>query len=136
MSRFLDIAEVSERSGISTSALRYYEKRKLIEAIGRNGLRRQYEASVLQEIALITLAKSAGFTLDEISGVLGRSEIPVLPREALLERADKLEYQAKRLGHLADMLRHTAHCSYDDHFECPRFQKLLKIATRVAKAKA
>ncbi len=131
MERLLDIAEVSDRSGISTSGLRYYEKRKLIGAVARNGLRRQYEPAVLQQLALINLAKSAGFTLDEIGAVLRRSGMPVIPRDTLDDKANHLEQQAERLLILARMLRHVANCPADNHFDCSRFQKLLKVATRV-----
>lgn len=133
MDRLLDIAEVSHRSGVSTSGLRYYEKKRLIVSVSRNGLRRQYEPSVLQELALINLAKSAGFTLDEIGSVLRRPGTPVIPRDELVGKADSLEQQAKRLLDLANMLRHVADCPFDNHFECSRFQKLLKVATRVSK---
>lgn len=131
MERLLDIAEVSDHSGVSASALRYYEKKKLISAVARNGLRRQYEPAVLQELALITLAKSAGFSLDEIGSVLRRPGTAVIPRDALVDKADSLEEQAVRLVNLAKMLRHVADCPYEDHFECARFRKLLKVATRV-----
>lgn len=130
MTILLDIAEVSDQSGVSPSGLRYYEKRKLIEAVARNGLRRQYEQTVLQELALITLAKSAGFSLDEIGSVLRRSGTTIIPRNVLVERAGALEGQAERLVNLAKMLRHVADCPHEDHFECPRFRKLLKVATK------
>lgn len=131
MEKLLDIAEVADRSGVSTSGLRYYEKRKLIESVTRNGLRRQYEPEVLRELALITLAKSAGFTLDEVGAVLQRPGATVIPRDALLDRADSLERQAERLVNLAYMLRHVSNCPLENHFDCKRFQKLLKVATRV-----
>ncbi|MGD1884921.1 MAG: helix-turn-helix domain-containing protein [Paracoccaceae bacterium] len=131
MDKLLDIAEVSDQSGVSASGLRYYEKRKLIHAVARNGLRRQYEPEVLQQLALISLAKSAGFTLDEIGSVLGRTGATVIPRGDLIDKANDLEEQAERLVNLSKMLRHVANCPYESHFECSRFQKLLKVATRV-----
>lgn len=131
MEKLLDIAEVAERSGVSTSGLRYYEKRQLITAVSRNGLRRQYEPGVLQELALITLAKSAGFTLNEIGALLQRPVTKFLPRGKLVQKAEDLETQAERLLNLSRMLRHVASCPYESHFECARFQKLLKVATRV-----
>ena len=134
MERLLDIADVSELSGVSTSGLRYYEKKGLIGAVARNGLRRQYEPTVLQELALINLAKSAGFSLDQIGSVLRRPGTPIIPRDALVQKANSLEEQAARLINLANMLRHVADCPYEDHFECSRFQKLLQVATKVTSA--
>ncbi|MEO1223010.1 MAG: MerR family transcriptional regulator [Pseudomonadota bacterium] len=132
MRKLLDIAEVASRSGVSASGLRYYERRGLIASVSRNGLRRQYEPDVLQEIALILLAKSAGFTLDEVGAVLKRPGVPVIPRGALLDKAGALDQQADRLRLLSRMLRHVANCPSENHFDCARFQKLLTVATRVA----
>ncbi len=133
MPGLLDIGEVAERSGVSASGLRYYEKRGLIASAARNGLRRQYEPEVLQELQLIVLAKTAGFSLDEIGAVLKRSGLPVIPRDALSARADALVAQARRLEALAAMLRHVADCPAEQHLDCSRFQTLLRLATRDAK---
>lgn len=45
--KFLDIGEVSAKSGIKPSALRYYEEIGLIFSISRHGLRRQFSSEVL-----------------------------------------------------------------------------------------
>ena len=66
----MDIGEVAERSGMRVSTLRYYEEMRLIRSSGRRGLRRQFEADVLERLALISLGQSAGFTLGEIARVL------------------------------------------------------------------
>ncbi|EEN71871.1 transcriptional regulator, MerR family, partial [Enterococcus faecalis ATCC 29200] len=69
MEKELDIGEVARLSGIAPSALRHYEKKGLIASIGRNGLRRQYAAGVLDQLKLIALGRLAGFTLDEIASL-------------------------------------------------------------------
>jgi DNA-binding transcriptional MerR regulator len=43
----LDIAEVAQRSGIPASTLRFYEEKGLIASSGRRGLRRLFDAGVL-----------------------------------------------------------------------------------------
>ena len=53
----LDIREIADLSGINPSALRYYEKKGLIQPVGRNGLRRQYHQNVLNKLQLITLGR-------------------------------------------------------------------------------
>lgn len=67
----LDIGEVVRRCGIPASTLRYYEEKGLIVSSGRHGLRRQYDADVLERLALISLGRTAGFSLDEIPLVFG-----------------------------------------------------------------
>ena len=57
--RELDIGEVVKRSGVPASTLRYYEQLGLLQAVGRRGLRRQYDEQVLERLALIGLGQAA-----------------------------------------------------------------------------
>ncbi|MEP9379886.1 MerR family transcriptional regulator [Aquabacter sp. CN5-332] len=59
--RDLDIAQVAQRSGVPASTLRFYEEKGLIASIGRRGLRRLFDPDVLERLALIALARAAGF---------------------------------------------------------------------------
>jgi DNA-binding transcriptional MerR regulator len=125
----LDIGEVAARSGVSPSALRYYEEIGLIAALGRHGLRRQYDADVLLRLALIGMGQAAGFSLVEIAGMFGRDGRPQIPREQLRARADEIQRQMLELRVLRDALRHVADCPAPSHLECPSFRKLLKAVT-------
>jgi len=60
----LDIAEVAQRSAVPAATLRFYEEKGLIASTGRRGLRRLFDADVLQRLALIALGRAAGFSLD------------------------------------------------------------------------
>ncbi len=133
--KVLDIAEVAERSGVPPSTLRYYEEIGLISSIGRHGLRRQFGAETLVQLSLVTLAKSAGFSLDEISGMFDRDGVPALSQPDLFARADTLQAQAEKLAALADLLRHVARCKAPSHMECPTFRRLLGEATRERRAR-
>lgn len=66
----LDIGDVAQRSRLTVSTLRFYEERGLIAPVGRRGLRRQFDAGVLERLALIALGRAAGFSLDEIALML------------------------------------------------------------------
>lgn len=122
----IDIAEVASRSGFPPSTLRYYEKRGLIASDGRQGLRRQYDDSVLTRLALIALGQRAGFTLEQIAALLrpkcGKLD---LSRIQLRQQADDLRTQAQELQATADLLDHIASCTAPSHLECPRFKELL-----------
>ncbi|KKJ77226.1 MerR family transcriptional regulator [Kiloniella litopenaei] len=128
--RILDIAEVVEQTGLRPSTLRYYEEIGLIKSIGRQGLRRQFTPETIMQLSLITLGKSAGFSLDEISGMFGEDGQPNLSREDLRTRADDLDRQIHDLTVLSKALRHVANCSAPSHMECPKFQKLIRVAKR------
>lgn len=124
----MDIAEVVRRSGIAASALRFYEERGLIASVGRRGLRRQYAPEVLDRLALVTLGRAAGLSLDEIGTMLAEAGGPRVDRGVLTARADELDRQIRRLETMRDGLRHAAACSAPDHFQCPKFRRLMGLA--------
>lgn len=126
--KILDIGDVSAMSGISPSALRYYEEIGLIASISRQGLRRQFSPEVLLQLKLIAMGKLAGFSLGEIAGMFGRNKMPDLPRAVLHQRADEIERQIHDLTVLRDTLRHVADCPAPSHMECPTFRRLVEVA--------
>jgi MerR family redox-sensitive transcriptional activator SoxR len=62
----LTIGEVSRRSGVASSALRFYEQRGLIESERAGSGHRRYQRHVLRRIAFIVFAQHVGLTLDAI----------------------------------------------------------------------
>lgn len=79
----LSITEVSRRSDIASSALRFYEERGLIASERAGSGHRRYPRSVLRRIAFIVFAQRIGLTLDEIGTELAR-----LPRDRIPVRRD------------------------------------------------
>jgi DNA-binding transcriptional MerR regulator len=129
----LDIAAVAKRSGVPASTLRYYEEKGLIASIGRQGLRRVFDAAVLERLALIALGRTAGFSLDEIARMFSAEGGPHIDRRLLQAKADDLDRMIHRLGVLRDGLRHAAACRAPSHLECPTFRKLLARASTMAR---
>jgi MerR family transcriptional regulator, redox-sensitive transcriptional activator SoxR len=68
----LTISEVSKRSGVAASALRFYEDRGLIVSERVGSGHRRYHRSVLRRIAFIVFAQRIGLTLDEIATELSK----------------------------------------------------------------
>ena len=66
----MTIGEVASRAGLRTSAIRYYESAGLLPRPPRRSGRRVYGESVLDRLALVALARSAGFTIAEIRTLL------------------------------------------------------------------
>ncbi|MGV8951994.1 MAG: helix-turn-helix domain-containing protein [Cypionkella sp.] len=124
----LDIGDVSRKAGIPPSTLRYYEEIGLIASISRHGMRRQFAPDVLLQLQFVALGKSAGFSLEEISGMFGKNGAPDLPRATLRDKADDLDRQIEELKALRDTLRHVADCRAPSHMECPTFRKLMATA--------
>lgn len=122
----LDIGEVAQRSGLPASTLRFYEEKGLIASIGRHGLRRRYDSSVLERLALIALGRAAGFSLDEIVRMFAPDGRPRVDRKMLTVKADELDQTIRELTAMRDGLRHAAVCPAPSHLECPTFRKLLR----------
>jgi MerR family transcriptional regulator, redox-sensitive transcriptional activator SoxR len=68
----LTITEVSRRSGVASSALRFYEQRGLIRSERAGSGHRRYPRPVLRRIAFIVFAQRIGLSLDEIGRELGK----------------------------------------------------------------
>jgi DNA-binding transcriptional MerR regulator len=128
----MDIAEVARRSGVPASALRFYEEKGLIVSLGRQGERRSFAPQILDQLALISLGQSAGFTLDEIRSMFAPSGEPNIDRQMLAAKADELDATIKRLQAMSNGLRHAAACPAPSHAECPTFQRLVKAAASTA----
>jgi MerR family redox-sensitive transcriptional activator SoxR len=68
----LTISEVSRRSGVASSALRYYEERGLVRSHRAGSGHRRYPRPVLRRIAFIVFAQRIGLSLDEIGTELAK----------------------------------------------------------------
>lgn len=84
MAELLTIGEVAQRSGVATSALRFYEERGLIRserAVGSG--HRRYQRAVIRRVAFILFAQRIGLALDEVG-----EELAKLPENRVPRRAD------------------------------------------------
>lgn len=124
----MDIAEVSRRSGLPASALRFYEEKGLIVSTGRRGMRRLFDPGVLERLALVALGRAAGFTLDEIAEMFAPDGQAHVDRERLALKADELDRTIQRLAAMRDGLRHAAACPAPTPMECPKFRRIVQLA--------
>src|SRR5215510_12083817 len=83
MGDLLTISEVSRRSGVAASALRFYEEKGLIKSERTGSGHRRYPRAVLRRIAFIVFAQRIGMTLNEIAVQLAK-----LPRGRIPEGRD------------------------------------------------
>jgi hypothetical protein len=83
---------------------------------------------VFERLALISLARAAGFSLEEIAGVFSPDGRPRIDRQLLSAKADEIDRTIIRLRAMRNGLRHAAVCRAPSHFECPSFRKLLAAA--------
>ena len=83
MDDVLTIGEVAARSGVATSALRFYEEQGLIRSARTDAGHRRYPRAVIRRVAFIVFAQKIGLSLEEI-----RDELARLPHNRVPERAD------------------------------------------------
>src|SRR3954447_24537460 len=83
MARELTIGELSARSGMSQSALRFYERKGLIAADRSHGNQRRYPRVTLRRVALVQAGKAAGIPLERI-----REALDTLPADRQATKRD------------------------------------------------
>ena len=129
----MDIGEVARKAGVPASTLRFYEEKKLIRSVGRRGLRRLFEPTVLERLALIRLGRAAGFSLEEIARMFAPDGRACIDRQMLAAKASELDATITKLTKMRDGLRHAAACPARSHLECPSFQRVLRAVTAGAR---
>jgi MerR family redox-sensitive transcriptional activator SoxR len=83
MARELTIGELSERSGVSRSALRFYERKGLITPERSTGNQRRYPRVTLRRVALVQAGKAAGIPLERL-----REALDTLPADRTPTKRD------------------------------------------------
>jgi MerR family redox-sensitive transcriptional activator SoxR len=96
----LTIGELATRSGVATSALRYYERLGLIRAGRSGGNQRRYERSELRRVAFIRIAAQVGIPLEDI-----KSALDGLPDARTPTRADWARLSATWRRRLDERIR-------------------------------
>ena len=118
----LAIGDVAARAGIEASAIRYYESLGLLPAPSRSGGKRRYDADVLDRLALIALAKDAGFTMAEIKQLVSETTPTAVPAEKwrllATRKLAELDETAARLRRMRRVLRLALECGCVDLAAC------------------
>lgn len=76
----LTIGELAERTGVATSALRFYEERGLIHSVRTPSGHRRYARGMTRLVSFIVFAQRVGLTLEEIKGELQKLPVGRPPR--------------------------------------------------------
>ena len=105
----LTIGAMSERTGVSPSALRFYESEGLIHATRSDGGQRRYTRDTIRRVSFIRVAQQVGLTLDEIRAALESLPENRTPTKKDWERLSsswrpRIEAQIAMLERLRDRL--------------------------------
>jgi MerR family redox-sensitive transcriptional activator SoxR len=131
----LTIGELAKRSGMATSALRFYESKGLITSERTDGNQRRYLRSTLRRVALIRAGQEVGLTLGELAAALD-----TLPHDSTPTRSDwerlsqswrtRLDHQIHELQALRDELTDCIGCGCLSLTSCAIFNPSDAVAAR------
>ncbi len=112
---WLSIGEVAERSGMATSALRFYETKGLIRSERTDGNQRRYPRATLRRVALIRAGQEVGLTLAELAEALQHLPHDSTPTKSDWHRLsrgwrDRLDSQIAEMIALRDELTDCIGC--------------------------
>lgn len=111
----LTIGQLSERSGVTTSALRFYEERYLISSRRTDGNQRRYSRATLRRVAVIRGAQELGVALADISNALASIPHDRTPTKRDWDRLSRvwkaqLDERIQRLERLRDQADSCVKC--------------------------
>jgi MerR family redox-sensitive transcriptional activator SoxR len=113
------IGEVAARSGVASSAIRYYEELGLIAPAGRESGRRVYGESATNRVRAIAAAREAGFSLHEIRRLLDSQAEGTDTWRALVEaKIGEVQARIARLHAVELTLRDSLGCGCRAWDEC------------------
>jgi DNA-binding transcriptional MerR regulator len=121
------IGEMARRTGVATSALRYYERIGLLPPAERAGQRRHYPPSAAERVALIRLYQDAGFRLEEIGRMVAAKSQGRRGWGDLAERKiAELDARIADAQQARTLIKHALECPHDDLLTCPSFRSVLE----------
>lgn len=118
----LTIGELARRTGVATSALRYYEEIGLLPAPARVSGQRRYPESAARLVGMILLYSDAGFTLTEQKALMTpRKSTSGEWRQLARRKLAELDEQIATAQAARDAIRHGLRCPHEDITQCPNF---------------
>jgi MerR family transcriptional regulator, redox-sensitive transcriptional activator SoxR len=120
----MTIGDVARRTGLAQSAIRYYESLGLLPEPARVGGKRRYDESVLGWLALIALARQAGFTMAETRELIDGFE-PDTPPDARWQalatrKLAEIDAQVERAARMREVLKRGLDCGCLGLADCVR----------------
>jgi DNA-binding transcriptional MerR regulator len=120
----LSIGELSERTGVSTTALRYYDELGLVRPAARAAGRRRYAPSAVRDVSLIVFLREIGFSLAEIERFMAGERQS--RQEMIDHKLAELAEQQHRIEVSRTALEHGRQCPASDPMKCPRFWSIIE----------
>ncbi|WP_249645175.1 MerR family transcriptional regulator [Nocardia sputi] len=122
MSEQLTIGELASRTGVATSALRYWEELGLLPPPARVSGQRRYPPSAVRLVGVVLALQNVGFTLREVKAfIASRSLTDDSWRELYQRKLTELDQRIAQALAARTAIAHGLACPHDDIVECPNF---------------
>jgi DNA-binding transcriptional MerR regulator len=123
----LTIGELAARTGVATSALRYYEELGLVCSATRISGHRRYPLEAVGTVGAILFFRDVGFTLGEIGRLMAsRAQSPRAWHELARRKLDELDERIHEAEVAKVAVEHALDCPRDDIVTCPNFQEVVR----------
>ncbi|WP_165975081.1 MerR family transcriptional regulator [Nonomuraea deserti] len=120
----LTIGELASRTGVATSALRYWEELGLLPAPARVSGQRRYPPSAVGQVGLVIVLRGVGFTLREVKAfITARSPAGDGWRELYRRKLTELDQRIAQAQVARTAIVHGLACPHEDISECPTFAR-------------
>ena len=126
--RLLSIGELSERTGVPATTLRYYDELGLVRPAARAAGRRRYAASAVSDVGVILFFREIGFSLAKIGRFLASERQG--QREMIDHKLAELAEQQHRIEVARTALEHGRQCPASEPMKCPRFWSIIEARQR------
>jgi DNA-binding transcriptional MerR regulator len=120
----LSIGELSERTGVPTSALRYYDELGLVRPAARVAGRRRYAASAVRDVGVILFFREIGFSLAEIGRFIAGER--QCQQEMIDHKLAELAERQHRIEVARTALEHGRQCPASEPMKCSRFWSIIE----------
>ncbi len=114
----LPIGQVADSTGVTVSAVRYYDEIGVITATTRIGGKRRFDPDTVGRVSFIRRAQEAGFSLDEIRTLLDDTQGGW--RDLVEDKLAELSERRERLDVMISMLGDMRDCGCEVVSSCPR----------------
>lgn len=122
----LTIGELAERTGVSASALRYYDELGLVRPVGRDGGQRRYDPAAVRQVGVVLLLRDTGFTLAEIAQLLtDRPRRKATWARLAREKVTELDHLITDAETARTALAHSLQCPKGNPAACPTFWSIV-----------
>jgi DNA-binding transcriptional MerR regulator len=125
MTAMLTIGELAHRTGVATSALRYWEELGVLPAPERVGGQRRYPESAVALVGAVLLLRDVGFSLAELKTLMAsRGVAPEEWRRLNRRKLAELDDQIAKAKTAREAIDHGLRCKHDDVLQCPNFVRI------------